>query len=34
MAPWLVNIYTEGMVRVFNARMRGRGLCLINSDER
>ena len=34
MSPWLFNIYMVSVVRKVNARMLGRSLSLVNSDDR
>ena len=34
MLQWLFNIYMGGVVREIKARMSGRGLSLVNADDR
>ncbi len=34
MLPWLFNVYMGGAVREVNARMLGRGMNLVNADDR
>ena len=34
MLPWLFNLYTDGVVRKVNARVLGRGLKLVDGNDR